>query len=269
MRARTMILTLALLGAGAAHAADDAEPLPSGAPTEPYPLAAWCYGALSEYLDVYERVKPDLRAIDKEFGSSVPNEKEPYASDMAAARVELKKIGLAVQAAEQASASPIAPQGVQAISQGRAIWQPAEMKTRRELARAWLTWALPDRCASNAKELASSSALLGQALKYNNPSAMDAPSTPPPAQAPAAEANQASAEAAQTPPAAAPSEPATPPPAPTAETNEAAASPPSAAPPTQAPSGAPPIGGYNSYLDKQTAPATSDAPAPDAPKNPG
>jgi len=244
MRALTLVLVLTVMSAGAARAAEDAEPLPAGAPTEAYPLAAWCYGALSEYLDVYDRVKPDLRAIDKMFGSSVPGEKEPYASDMAAARVELKKIGVAVQAAEQASPQPIAPEGVQAINEGRGIWRPAEMRTHRELARAWLTWALPDRCASNAKELASSSALLGQALKYNNPSAVDAAAPPPPE--PAAEATPASAPASQP-----PAEP--------------------AASPSQAPaaSGPPPIGGYNSYLDKQAAPATTDAPASDTPKTPG
>jgi hypothetical protein len=89
-----------------------------------------------------------------------------------------------VQAAEQASPSPIAPEGVAAINQGRAIWRPAELLTRRKLADAWLTWALPDRCASNATALISKSALLGQALNYNNPSATDAPAPPPPAPAP-------------------------------------------------------------------------------------
>jgi hypothetical protein len=181
-----LLLSLSLIAADPAPA-PDAEPLPAGAPTESYPLAAWCYGALSEYLDVYDRVKPDLRAIDKMFGSSEPHEKEPYADDMAAARIELKKIGHAVQAAEQASPAAISPRGIQAIDQGRAIWRPAEMKTSRELARAWLTWALPDRCAVNAKDLATKSALLGQALKYNNPSALDAPTatSPQPATTPA------------------------------------------------------------------------------------
>src|SRR5579863_8834943 len=129
----------------------EAEPLPASAPTRDYPLAAWCYGALSEYLDIYQRVIPDLKAIDKMFGTSKPGEAAPYADDMAAARVELKLIAHAVQAAEQASPSPIAPQGVAAIDQGRAIWRPAELQTRRKLADAWLTWALPDRCDSNAK----------------------------------------------------------------------------------------------------------------------
>jgi hypothetical protein len=126
------------------------------------------------------------------------------------------------------------------------------MKTHRELARAWLTWALPDRCASNAKELAASSALLGQALKYNNPSAMDAPAPPPPE--PAAEPASEPTPAASNPPA----------PEPAAQPSQATT-----------PSGPPPIGGYNSYLNKPaaspapSAPAPSDAPASDTPKTPG
>jgi hypothetical protein len=167
---------------------DPGEPLPPGAPTQPYELSAWCYGALSEYLDIYEKVIPDLRAIDKMFGSSVKNEKQPYASDIAAARVELTVLAGAVEAAEKASPSPIQDQGREAVKTGRAIWAPAEGKTERELARAWLTWGLPDKCDSNARQLASSSALLGQALKYNSgaatpapaPEAAPAPSSPPP-----------------------------------------------------------------------------------------
>src|SRR5262249_47478016 len=46
--------------ATAPPAATTGEPLPPGAPTDDYQLTAWCYGALKEYLDIYERVKPDL-----------------------------------------------------------------------------------------------------------------------------------------------------------------------------------------------------------------
>lgn len=177
--ASLLAFCVVLATAGLARAATEAEPLPSSAPTRPYDLAAWCYGAMSEYLDIYDRVKPDLRDIDKLFGTSVKNEPEPYSSDMAAAREELKVLADAVTAAEKASAQVIAPEGVQAVRMGRSIWTPAEEKTRRELARAWLSWALPDRCDSNARELAAKSALLGKALKYNTTSATDA-SPPPP-----------------------------------------------------------------------------------------
>lgn len=194
-----LIMALALAATDAAPPAET-EPLPPGAPHQDYPLAAWCYGALSEFLDVYEVVKPDLIKIDKTYGSSVPNEKEPYAADIKAYRTELKVLAHAVQAAEQASPSAIAPQGLEALNQGKGIWRPTEMKTRRELARAWLSWTLPDRCDSNAHQLIAKSALLGQALKANNPSALDAakaPETPPAAPTPAsASADPAPAAAA-------------------------------------------------------------------------
>lgn len=186
MTATSLFLTLALLASQSSPPPPSGgEPLPPGAPTQPYELTAWCYGAMSEYLDIYERVKPDLRAIDKAFGSSVKNEKDPYSADMAAAHVELKVLAGAVVAAEKASPSPIAPQGAAAIKLGRSIWTPAEEKTSRELARAWLSWGMPDRCDSTARSLAANSALLGKALSYNNPSATE---SPPPAAADAAPA---------------------------------------------------------------------------------
>ncbi len=180
MTAPALLLAAALLASDPSAAPDpNAEPLPAGAPTAEYPLTAWCYGALSEYLDIYERVKPDLVAIDKMWGSSVKNEASPYASDMAAAHQELKVIAEAVEAAEKASPSPIAPEGVAFIQKGRSIWRPAESKTERELARAWLTWALPDKCDTTARELSAKSALLGKALKYNSDAATPSPTTAP------------------------------------------------------------------------------------------
>jgi len=170
--------------ARAAPAADPApgpgEPLPPDAPADPYELSAWCYGAMAEYLEVYDRVKPDLKAIDRLFGTSVKNEAEPYHGDILAAREELKVLAGAVEAAEKASPQVISPRGAQAVKTGRSIWAPAEEKTRRELARAWLSWALPDACDTNARALAARSALLGQVLKYNAPTDGGAAAAPPP-----------------------------------------------------------------------------------------
>jgi hypothetical protein len=160
------------------------EPLPPGAPSDSYELSAWCFGALNEYLQIYEKVKPDLRDIDRMFGTSVV-EDQPYQSDMAAARVELKMIGESVTAAEKASPRSIADRGVAAMRQGRGIWSVVEAKTSRELARAWLSWALPDRCDSNARELATRSIVFGKVLKYN---ANDKSSPPPPGPEPASTA---------------------------------------------------------------------------------
>ncbi|HLY81239.1 MAG TPA: hypothetical protein VKQ70_17810 [Caulobacteraceae bacterium] len=177
-------------------AADTGEPLPPGAPTDSYQLSAWCYGALDEYLAIYERVKPDLRDIDHMFGTSVV-EDEPYHSDMAAARVEEKMIAASVTEAEKASPQPISEQGAASVKQGRAIWSIAEGKPTRELARAWMLWALPDRCDSNAKELTQRSILFGKALNYNNqpaaaPAPADAAAPPPAATEPPAQTSPAS-----------------------------------------------------------------------------
>ncbi|MEO7027063.1 MAG: hypothetical protein ABI056_05865 [Caulobacteraceae bacterium] len=186
MTAAAAIFGLALLAAGAPAAAPPAgEPLPAGAPSQPYDLTAWCYGAMSEYLGIYDRVKPDLRAIDKMFGSSQPNEAAPYSADMNAARIELKVLASAVQSAEKASVTPIAPEGAEAIKLGRSIWLSAESKSNRELARAWLSWAMPDRCDSTARSLAANSALFGQALKYNTGATGEPAPSPAPAPAPA------------------------------------------------------------------------------------
>jgi hypothetical protein len=173
-------LLLALTLMTAAPPPDDGagEPLPPGAPTDSYELSAWCYGALGEYLTIYDRVKPDLRDIDKMFGSSVV-EDEPYQSDMAAYRVELKLIGDSVSDAEKASPDAISNRGVGAMRRGREIWSVAEQKTSRELARAWLGWALPDRCDSNARELATRSIVLGKALRYNESDTTAPPSMTP------------------------------------------------------------------------------------------
>jgi len=247
--------------------AEAGEPLPPGAPSAPYELSAWCYGALSEYLDIYDRVLPDLRDIDKMFGSSEPNEAEPYADDMAEARKELVVLGGAVEAAEKASDRPIQSRGAAAVKQGRNIWAPAEMKARRELARAWLSWALPDRCDSTARTLAANAAVLGAALKFNTPApdaAPAVPATPASDSAPAASGPAAGPEVAADAPAKPPaSDPAA---SPTSETAPAPATPatqpPAASEPTHAPTPTP-------IPSTTPAPEASPTPPPSTETQPG
>ncbi len=185
------ILALLLIAAGAAQARQSppadppaaaappaGEPLPEGAPKDPYELASWCYGALDQYLYIYDHIIPQLKDIDRMFGSSVKNEAQPYAADMAAAHDELKVLAGAVESAERASPQVISDRGAAAVILGRSIWSPAETHTKRELARAWLSWALPDACDSDARSLKSRSDLLGQVLKYNAPSATASPRAP-------------------------------------------------------------------------------------------
>ena len=151
--------------------ASGGEPLPPGVPTDPYELTAWCYGALGEYLTVYDQVIPDLREIDTTYGASVRNEAQPYADDVAAARQALVRFASALRSAERASAQPIAPRGAAAIAQGRGIWSVAERGTRRQLARAWLYWGVPDQCDITARALRQSSVSAAQALAARDPAA--------------------------------------------------------------------------------------------------
>lgn len=177
--ASALIMGLALASGAAAQAQTGAgaspppaadqpqgEPLPPGAPTDPYELTGWCYGALAEYLQIYDQVKPELVAIDKLFGSPV-KEAEPYQSDVKAYHDELKVFGETIVAAEKASPQVISNRGAAAIRSGQGIWQQAEQRNRRELAHAWLSWGMPDACDTNARKLLASASLLGKALKYN------------------------------------------------------------------------------------------------------
>ncbi|HEX7759055.1 MAG TPA: hypothetical protein VF459_06115, partial [Caulobacteraceae bacterium] len=188
--APALILALTLMASTSAPApgASQGEPLPPGAPTDPYQLTGWCYGALAEYLEIYEVVKPDLVAIDRMFGSPV-KEDEPYQSDIVAYRNELKIFGNAIEATEKASPQVISPQGAQAIRAGQAIWRPAEARTRRELARAWMSWGMPDQCDVNAKALLARSTVLGKALSFNNAKAANRPAAQPKAPAEEQSAN--------------------------------------------------------------------------------
>jgi len=273
-----LILALSLMASSAPPPADGGEPLPPGAPTDEYELSAWCYGALSEYLFVYDKVKPDLVAINKLFGDPV-KEDEPYQSDIAAARKELKLIGDAVTLAEKASPRAIAPQGAEAVRMGRSIWSVAETKTSRELARAWLTWGLPDRCDSVSRQLAAKSLLLGKALSYNQGQAAPAEddagaSALSPTSAPTADAAPQPQPQPQPPPAAEPAPPpaaiAKPPPrrraqAQAAKTEPAPPAPDAAAPDTTATPAAPPPAQALPTATDTAPPAQSTPPAAPAP----
>jgi hypothetical protein len=144
--------------------ADDDNDIPANAPKDDYGFVGWCYGALDEYLSIYEQVKPDLKDIDKLFGSPVV-EDEPYSQDIAEDRKALKRFGLALHAAQVASLQPIGDQGSDAIQGGRAMWSMAKMQPHRRLADAWLFWGLPPRCDRAAKRLTTRAALMGQAVR--------------------------------------------------------------------------------------------------------
>jgi hypothetical protein len=172
------------------------EPLPPGAPSEPYELTAFCYGALGEWLAIYPQVIPDLQTINRTFGGH--NETRPYSEDVTAGRLAFERWGAAMQAAEHASSGPIATRGAAAVQRGRAIWTVAQRGTRRQLARAWMYWGIPDRCDTVAHELLQRSSARMASQRHTPPGSPDetasvpaaaqlAPlTTPPPSTGPAA-----------------------------------------------------------------------------------
>jgi hypothetical protein len=136
-----------------AAARPETEDIPPGAPTDDYGFVSWCYGATDEYLTIYTKVLPDLKDIDKAFGSPV-KEAVPYATDVAAQHKALRRFGDAIAAAEKATSDPInSTEGQGAIAKGRGIWSVAETLPSRKLADAWLFWGIPVRCERTAKSL--------------------------------------------------------------------------------------------------------------------
>jgi len=134
-----------------APAPGETEDVPPGAPSDDYGFVGWCYGATDEYLSIYPKIVPDLKEIDKLFGSPV-RETEPYATDVAAEHKAAKRFADAMAAAEKANPT-LHDQGQANIAAGRAIWSQAEALPERKLADAWLFWGIPVRCETTAKRL--------------------------------------------------------------------------------------------------------------------
>jgi hypothetical protein len=179
-----------------AATSQETEDIPPGAPTDDYGFVSWCYGATDEYLTIYTKVLPDLKDIDKTFGTPV-KEDVPYAADVAAEHKALKRFGDAIAAAEKATPDPInSTEGQAAIAKGRSIWSVAETLPERKLADAWLFWGIPVRCERTAKSLhAHSIAALGKKPAGLASAADLRPEVGPASDAPAADAPAAEAPA--------------------------------------------------------------------------
>jgi hypothetical protein len=232
-----------------------------GEPQTDYQLVAWCYGALSAHMSLHDEAMPEVERIERTFEThpgAANEELAFYAQQQKEGKKQLTLFRKAMTAAEKASIHPIQQEGATAIAQGRAIWAGADYADKRRLAQEWMSWALPDRCASTAQSLEQKSSVLGAALSYNagdeQPAATPADEgSADETAAPAAEAGSADETAA--PPAETSSaEPATPAEEPMAPSPEEAA--PAEAPAAEAPPTETPVA---------DAPATEAAPVADAP----
>lgn len=192
-----LFLALALMGQ--APSAAPASTSAASAPTDDYGYVSWCYGALGGYLDLYDKVMPEVTRIEKAFPSpgGVEASLKVYPEMRAQARMDLKAYTAAITAAEKASPRPISEYGRAAINKGRSVWAGSETTAKARLAQVWMSWSPPGDCETRAKTLEKRSNVLGKALIYNA-----APTTAPApeAVAPTAPAPIVEAPVKQTPP---------------------------------------------------------------------
>lgn len=174
-------------------------------PSDEYGYIAWCYGALGGYIELYDRVMPEVTRIEKAFPGpdGAAAALKEYPAMRTQARSDLKIYASAITATEKASPRPISEYGAAAMKKGRSIWGGSETVDKARLAQVWMSWSPPGDCETRAKALEKKSNLFGQALNYNVKSAVPAQPVPQ-AETPAPEPAPPPAE-----------EPAAPPPAPT------------------------------------------------------
>jgi hypothetical protein len=174
--ATAFLLALALIAQDApgVHRADRHAPPPrtqpaATAPTDDYGYVGWCYGALGGYVELYDKVMPEVTRIEKTFpgpdGFNAAMKEYPAMRDQA--KKDLVVYRSAIVAAEKASPRPISEYGAAAIKKGRSVWTGADQVDKARLAQVWMSWSPPGDCDTRAKTLETKSNLFGQALNYN------------------------------------------------------------------------------------------------------
>ncbi|MEJ2818578.1 hypothetical protein [Caulobacter sp. CCG-8] len=160
-------------------------------PTDDYGYVGWCYGALGGYVELYDKVMPEVTRIEKTFpgpdGFAAAMKEYPAMRDQA--KKDLVVYRSAIVAAEKASPRPISEYGAAAIKKGHSVWAGADQVEKARLAQVWMSWSPPGDCETRAKALETKSNLFGQALNYNvkkgaapaeaAPAPEAAPETPP------------------------------------------------------------------------------------------
>ena len=132
------------------------DPFPSGAPTDDYGFMAWCYGALSGHLALYDKVLPQVRRIEGEFpdsATSLDKVMEGYKVQHERGEKILTGYGRALDI-QEATGKTGGLDRLGAVNKGREAWQGADTAEPRQLAQLWMSWALPDRCETIAARIA-------------------------------------------------------------------------------------------------------------------
>lgn len=159
---------------------DDA-PYPTGAPHDDYGLVGWCYGTLGAYLDLRERVLPEVERIEGAYrrpGGSLADDMKVYADLERESLKNMKAFTRAMKAAETASLRPLAEEGAGAIRQGRSGWSAAANLPTRTVAQQWMGWALPARCTIAAASLEARARLMGATFRNTETTEPASPADP-------------------------------------------------------------------------------------------
>jgi hypothetical protein len=139
-----------------AQAMAEGNPFPEGAPTDDYGLLAWCEGALNQHMLLKPRVWSEVERIERQFpdpGRPVEQSLAEYDAQSAEGQLLIERIERALTALE-AQGQGGAARRDQAMAQGASIWRGADTTAPREVAQMWMSWALPNRCATTATRIA-------------------------------------------------------------------------------------------------------------------
>ena len=137
-----------------------AEPYPAGAPTSDFGFMAWCYGALSGHLALYDKVLPEVRRIEAEFpDSSTPIDKvmTGYAVQHHRGERLLAVYSRALDAGVAAGRTEGEDRAAD-IAKGQDVWKGSDSADPKQLAQLWMSWGLPGRCQATAAKLGSKTA---------------------------------------------------------------------------------------------------------------
>jgi hypothetical protein len=179
-------------------------PYPPGAPKDDYGLVSWCYGALAGYLELHDKMIPEVTRIENAFrrpGTTLADDMKTYSDMEKISKSNMKLFARAMEAAERASLQPINTRGAEAVRKGRAGWAAAASLPTRTVAQQWMGWALPARCVPTATTLEARAKLMGTAFKANEIPAEPAPeaAAPTPEAAPEAPPTPENAQPPQAP----------------------------------------------------------------------
>ena len=130
-------------------------PFPAGAPTDDYGFMAWCYGALSGHVALYDKALPEVKRIEAEFpepGRSIDQVMDDYTAQHQLGHKLLETYSRVLDI-EEATGRTHGHKRAEVVARGRNVWKGAESSDPRTLAQTWMSWALPGRCHATAARL--------------------------------------------------------------------------------------------------------------------